>query len=157
MFNIIRMFLQWGMIVRVIALQGKHDTGKTRTLKRLIEILKSNGFECERLIGKDPEKGEWRYWGKCCGVRIGITTRGDSVKGLKGDFYEKKYNFKDRDLVVCAVRSQGKTVEFVKARAQGGLEIYKKEIAAPEDQAAVNEKQAGELAEIINKTIAKWR
>ena len=67
MFNTIRMFLQWGMIVRVIALQGKHDTSKTRTLKGL------------------------------------------------------------------------------------------KEIAAPEDQAAVNEKQAGELAEIINKTIAKWR
>lgn len=59
--------------------------------------------------------------------------------------------------MVYAIRSQGKTVEFVKARAQGGLEIYKKEIAAPEDQAAVNEKQAGELAEIINKTIAKWR
>ena len=67
MFDKIGCFCNGGMIVRVIALQGKHDTGKTRTLKGL------------------------------------------------------------------------------------------KEIAAPEDQAAVNEKQTGELAQIMNETLAKWR
>lgn len=144
--------------MEIIALQGKHDTGKTTTLKKVIDILRNNDtFRFGKIIGKDSEKGEWRYWGEHCGIKIGITTRGDSVKGLRGDFYEKKDNFKDRDIVVCAVRSRGKTVEFVEAQAQGGLKTIKKEIAAPEKQAAVNEKQARELAEIINETIAKRR
>lgn len=60
------------MLNGVYILQRKHDTGKTRTLKRLIEILNSKGFECKRLIGKDPEKGGWRYSGKWYYIEKGV-------------------------------------------------------------------------------------
>lgn len=142
--------------MRIIALQGKHDTGKTTTLKMLIQlILDDKSFYLERLIPKDGNldspRGEARCWVTRNGVKIGITTRGDSVAGLRGDFLEKRHNFRDRHLVVCAVRSHGKTAEFVHSQATDRLITHKKYpvLGSKECQNAANLAQANELLEII--------
>ena len=144
--------------MRIIALQGKHDTGKTTTLKMLIKLIQDDKtFVRERLISKDGNldspRGEARCWVTRNGVRIGITTRGDSVAGLRGDFYEKRYNFRDRHLVVCAIRSHGKTEDFVQSQATNGLIRHKKYpvLGSKECQSAANLAQAKELLESIKE------
>ena len=129
--------------MRIIALQGKHDTGKTTTLKKLIEtIWNEDCFEHEQIIGEFCSKGEMRCWVTCNSIKIGITTRGDGVVGLRGDFFEKRHNFRDKDLVVCAIRSHGKTEEFVCSHATDGLTVCKKAIAEPKLQKSTNQAQA---------------
>ena len=140
--------------MRIIALQGKHDTGKTTTLKKLIEtIWNEDCFEHEQIIGEFCSKGEMRCWVTRNGIKIGITTRGDSVAGLRGDFFEKRHNFRDRNLVICAIRFRGKTEEFVRSHAADGLTVCKKVIAEPKLQKSTNASQAEAILAILLQSV----
>ena len=119
--------------MRIIALQGKHSCGKTATLKNLIEILydQQDNFAFEYVYPKSDvlelcrKKGDMQCWCSLDGIKIGITTRGDHRRFLQADFFTRRKNFSDRDIVVCAVRSRGSTVDFVKEHANDGLIIQK--------------------------------
>lgn len=118
--------------MRIVALQGKHNCRKTTTLKQLIEMIHKGNFTYEGVTPKGDvlelcrkPKGDMQYWCSCNGIKIGITTRGDHRRFLQADFFTRRKNFSDRDIVVCAVRSRGSTVDFVKEHANDGLIIQK--------------------------------
>lgn len=111
--------------MRIIALQGKHDTGKTTTLNKLIDLLENHEFFCcEKILDEGGGDGERRCWATSSGVKIGITTRGDAEECLYADFFGKPPNFKDRDIVVCAIRTYGGTETFVRKYGNDGLLIH---------------------------------
>lgn len=119
--------------MRIIALQGKHNSGKTTTLKKLIESihLSADGFVFEDVNPKRDvlelcrkEEGDMQYWCTYNGIKIGITTRGDAERYLEADFFTRRKNFSDRNIVVCAIRSHGETEGFVKRHADDGYVIH---------------------------------
>lgn len=152
--------------MRIIALQGKHNSGKTTTLKKLIKFihLSADGFvfgdvnprrDVPELCGK--EEGDMQYWCTCGGVKIGITTRGDARRYLQADFFTKRKNFGDRDIVVCAIRSSGGTVDFVNQQDTVGPIVCEKRLVADaagkEQQEKVNAEQAKELFDKLKKLV----
>ncbi len=142
--------------MRIIALQGKHNCGKTATLKQLIEIVHKDNFTYEGVNPKGDvlelcrrPKGDMQYWCTHNGVKIGITTRGDARRYLQADFFTGRKNFNDRDIVVCAIRSRGGTVDFVNEHSTDGLVICEKklvaDIAGEDQQKMANAEQAKEI------------
>ena len=108
-------------LMRIIALQGRGATGKTTTLKCLIDIVKNEpDFVLEDIVEGDDSQ----CWLSYNNIRIGITTRGDAAECLYADFFNKPKNFKDRDIVVCAIRTRGGTVDFVKKYGNDGVCIH---------------------------------
>lgn len=119
--------------MRIVALQGRGGTGKTTTLRRLIDIIKNNdrdilGEIADMISDVDLEAtgdgNDVRCWFSCKDVKIGITTRGDAKECLHADFFGKSKNFHDRDIVVCAVRTHGGTVSFIEKYGNDGLFIH---------------------------------
>lgn len=107
--------------MRIIALQGRGGTGKTTTLKCLIDIVKNEpDFVLEDIVEGDDSQ----CWLSCNSTRIGITTRGDAEECLYADFFKKPKNFQNRDIVVCAIRTHGGTANFVKKYGNDGLCIH---------------------------------
>ena len=115
-----RTFLFVGTILmKIIALQGKSNTGKTTTLKMLIRLfLENNKYNLNPKYVKryvlnkcNSDTGDVKCVFEYNGKRIGITTRGDTEKALARDF---KNHFYKCDIIVCAVHTHGKTVEFIK-------------------------------------------
>ena len=74
--------------MKVIALKGEKDSGKSTTLKEVYERLKEDGGEqepdCIKKLGGDPE--DIRDVINFAGKKIGIVTQGDY-----GDEIEKEY------------------------------------------------------------------
>lgn len=107
------------MIKVIIALQGKGDTGKTTTLKMLIEIIKQNGHVVTTL---KQYKKDIVIVAEINGKNIGVTTRGDFKSYLATDFAEfEKWSC---GLCVCACRCKGDTVDFLKEQSKGNTLIY---------------------------------
>lgn len=97
-------------MVNCLVLYGKSNTGKTKTLKRLIELIKDNGYtpikpeeerDADKIVVFDIK-----------GRKVGITSRGDAVDLLADDFAWMG----DCDLYVCASHSRGNTVEFLEKK-----------------------------------------
>ena len=139
--------------MRIIALQGAENTGKTATLNQLIEdIKKTDGFVIEdiRLVNRNNPNNQDRVcWCTYNGIRIGITTRGDYRGCLHTDFYGiRRRNFKDRDIVVCAVRTRGGSIDFVNEQVTNPV-IIRKRYAAEDRRAEVNILQSAEILKTI--------
>ena len=152
--------------MRIIALQGKHNSGKTATLKKLIEMLqdRQGDFVFKGVHPKGDvlelcrKKGDMQYWCSYGGVKIGITTRGDARRYLNTDFYTKRRrNFSDRDIVVCAIRTYGGTVDFVNEYATNGLEIVPKDIVPDKEGKARQETANAEQAAMILRKLIELK
>lgn len=102
-----------------------------------------------RMFRNCARKGDLQYWCSSNGAKIGITTRGDHRRFLQADFFTKKKNFEDRDIVVCAIRTHGGTVDFANEHGTDGLIICKKELVADvadkEQLAKINSDQATDI------------
>lgn len=80
--------------MKIIALQGKSNCGKTTTLKLLIKLfLKNNKFildskyvENEIISKCDSNKSDVKCVFIYGEIKIGITTRGDTKEALERDF-----------------------------------------------------------------------
>ncbi|MDE9557900.1 hypothetical protein KKJ06_21555 [Xenorhabdus bovienii] len=97
----------------MLALKGAGDTGKTETLTLLIELLKSlDGVKCE----KHKFKKESVAIFVINNIRIGISTSGDIESVL--DKKVREFIVSDCNVIVCATRTFGVTVEAIKALAR---------------------------------------
>lgn len=121
----------------IIALQGKSGTGKTECLQKLIyEINRSYPLACiypndkskfnqliqsgNPVIRNNGNMVDFIVYGTINGKTIAIITYGDNEEALRKSFEELKENNGDCDLCVCACRTQGGTIEFIKNQTLSG-------------------------------------
>ncbi len=123
--------------MKIIALQGKSNVGKTTTLKQMIlTILNNNLFQLNDnydrqtiIEGCCKPKGDVQCVFENNGIKIGITTRGDTKECLEEDFSK---HFTNCDMVVCAVHTSGGTVNFIKGKGSDGVIIHTKWFVEPQ-------------------------
>lgn len=123
--------------MKIIALQGVNDTGKTATLKKLLEKLIAlpnfTPIAMQPNFKKHMAVKHWDAWAvfEHEGSYIGVTSRGDLEGLLSGDFDAMDVVAKQHgvsiDTYVCAIHTGGKTLSFVKGKAgKGDLQIFGK-------------------------------
>lgn len=100
----------------VIVLQGKGEMGKSTTLYYLIQALKN----------KKPYDDFDRY-DKCDVIyykdkKIGVTTSGDNKDKLKRDI--EKNLPENCDIIVCAARTKGSSVDYINDHFKKDLIIW---------------------------------
>lgn len=166
-------FFKKGERMKIIALQGKGETGKTTTLKLLINKTFEN-FEyqtvCSSRVYKDIKKEiELERINRSRNIKysidditivlkinekiIGICTQGDTDELLKDAF--KIFDINKCQLCFCACRTRGNTVDFLNFRKKEALTIIKKNIIRKinmnfDDKINdVNSQQAQELLSFI--------
>lgn len=101
----------------IICMQGKANIGKTHTLRKVYEKLNSH----EKTILEQPNDDIYATI-KMGDFLIGIATQGDPMSGLKERLNELMH--KSCDIIVCASRSKGYTVEDVENSAlQNGYSL----------------------------------
>lgn len=98
-------------------MQGKANIGKTHTLRKVYEKLNSH----EETILEQPNDDIYATI-KMGDFLIGIATQGDPMSGLKERLNELMQ--KSCDIIVCASRSKGYTVDDVENSAlQNGYSL----------------------------------
>lgn len=121
--------------MKIIALQGRGDTGKTTALKMLIEKMNTiaaldkfgpcadNAFRA--LPFSELLKCNTDMWAtfNYKEIKIGITTRGDTKDLIKSDF--ARPSMRGCEILICAVRSNGATEEYVKSESSEYYIIHK--------------------------------
>jgi hypothetical protein len=87
--------------MRIIVLEGPHNTGKTSTLNILFhDVLASGGVFSPRLpLGGDPN--DFTSEGNYLGQRVAIYTMGDYSSYLNAAIYD--FNSRGIDLLICAL------------------------------------------------------
>jgi Cdc6-like AAA superfamily ATPase len=111
---------------QIIVLQGPDNTGKTATLKCLIQKLLpvAKKVADEGNFDARMRNESWDVWAifEYHGRYIGITTRGDAEQFISKDIRDMeeaaKLNNFGIDTYICAVHSYGKTVDYIKNKAK---------------------------------------
>ena len=102
--------------MKIIALQGKSNTGKTRTLKILIEKMRTAKHKLiNEKIGKSDDWAVFEVGDKI----VGISTKGDSDACINNHLAEIIENIDALDVFICAAHTYGKTEDFVKTKSIG--------------------------------------
>lgn len=99
---------------RIITLQGKSKTGKTTTIRKLIEKIENQYTVTELFNGEDRVISA-----DIKGKKLGITSCGDTKSALENDFAMMG----DCDLYVCASRTKGDTIDFLNEQTKFGVLI----------------------------------
>ena len=142
--------------MKVIALQGKSGCGKTTTLKKMINILKSTtGVNLLAERKKYANSADTWAMFNCNGKIVGITTRGDTDKIIQSDLDEMQEN--NIEVFICAVHTSGATLNKAKSIAGNNryLIISKATVYSTDPvlehtiQDMVNTSQANDLINII--------
>ena len=115
--------------MKIIALQGKCDAGKSTTLRCLIQEMMAKGFAplgeekpgaITRIAAGDDL---WVLFEKN-DKKIAVTTRGDTKENIEKDLNEAaKHAGGAVDVFVCAAHTYGQTVDFIIKKA-GYLNSY---------------------------------
>ena len=135
-----------------VALYAASDRGKTQTLAMLIEKLKAAASSIleEKASGRSAADKLF-----CCKYKVwtvGVATGGDDHDAIEEAFtFFTRYNC---DIVFCATRSRSDSQSWQKFYAETYARnvrviCVKKEEAAEPDIAAVNDRQADQLLELI--------
>jgi len=153
------------MKMKIIALRGEINSGKTRTLNKLIKKiipLSSNLHRCPTDTDYDNEKVDRWVVLEYEGRTIAIITAGDGEKVLEKNFNEIQDYNKQIDLYICPTHSREGTIHYVENMfgKKFVLWVRKLDIWRPvedlEDsrvdllQNEYNERQAFDLLNIIN-------
>lgn len=157
-------------MLKILALWGKGSKGKTTTLNMLTNLLSNNSAKVDvqkHFIGSKTEDNCYVVTYK--EKKIGITTRGDTKEVLENDFkwLENYCDGKNCDLYICASRSKGSTVSFIKSIASEEDIFWISKITISQEnkngyvtplfieiqQDKANKKQAESLVEFIDEMI----
>ncbi len=151
------------MILKIIVLQGKNKTGKSKTITRLVGLLLFEGAFLKKTEHVGEEKWDRFYLLEYKNKKIGITTRGDGPKYLSEDFA----NFKSCDVCVCAAHPTRQMNNFIESQAEpDDIQRIDKAILNVENcnkqnnqdlekaQDELNKQQAINMLDIINEIIA---
>jgi hypothetical protein len=98
----------------IYALQGKYDTGKTQTIKKLYALL-VNKYKISKAQINELPTDCWDIKIIISGVKrekIGIESHGDTEKRLKQSI--KDFVKNGCSLIFCTCRSRGNTVNYLK-------------------------------------------
>lgn len=141
---------------KVIVLWGNGGIGKTTTLNLLIEKLSKIGTMIDGKIAKKPTDNTWAVF-DYNGKRVAVITVGDDYAIL--DKYFKKIKT-DCDIYVCASRSKGSSVDYIRNRFANGYIMWQRKWNISEEHGKLNsfsnlidllnEKQVEGLIETIN-------
>ena len=92
--------------MKIIALWGKHDSGKTNTMKFLRDILLKRGAKEEKIVDEYDFISVFSFEDK----KVGVISGGDTKDILTGNFGKLP---NDCDVVICTSRTKGKTVHYL--------------------------------------------
>ena len=92
--------------MKIIALWGKHDSGKTATIKFLRDILLKRGAKEEENVGDYDFISVFRFQGK----KVGVISGGDTKEILTGNLGKLP---NDCDVIICPSRTKGETVHYL--------------------------------------------
>ena len=92
--------------MKIIALWGKANSGKTATIKFLRDILLKRGAKEEENVGDYDFISVFRFQGK----KVGVISGGDTKEILTGNLGKLP---NDCDVVICPSRTKGETVQYL--------------------------------------------
>ena len=92
--------------MKIIALWGKHDSGKTTTIKLFRDILLKGGAKERKIVEGYDFISEFTIQGK----KVGVISGGDTKEILEGNFGQLS---KGCDVVICPSRTKGETVHYL--------------------------------------------
>jgi len=141
----------------IIALSGKTNVGKSRTIKIVYELLKQNYPTLKVLIEPAETKVEIRVVIIINGKRVGIESRGDTreiVEKALDIFTDTKCN-----IIICATRTRGGSWNAVQEFANSNhfelKRIQKIPVETEVLQISSNKKYAKELMGEIKLLLAE--
>lgn len=136
----------------VIALKGIGGQGKSETIKRLRNLIKSTyTHHVENIL---IDKGDVKVIIEIKGVKIGIESQGDPDSRQEKSISE--FVSKNCDIIICASRTRGETVDTVFNTKKDGYRVIwvtnyrSKEISHSE----LNNLSAKHLLELINQIMS---
>lgn len=139
----------------ILAIQGKADTGKTRTLRKLMEIF-GETYSVEVIYPTPPQvvrEGDFRWIIKIGDLKVAIESCGDPNTNLRGRLVELVDIWKV-DIIFCAARTSGATVEAVEVLkdSHGFYTIFSSPYRVhPDQQDAANEVNARHIMDLMRK------
>lgn len=93
--------------MKIIALWGKHDSGKTNTIKFLRDILLKRGAKEEKFVGDSDFISVFDFQNK----KVGVFSGGDRQDILEENF--KCLQEYHCDVIICPSRTKGETVHYL--------------------------------------------
>jgi len=95
---------------KIIALRGRRNSGKTRTIRLLPRILTANGFHL--IDGSFPTKGDFTVIFQKGVIKLGVTSSGDTYDLVKNALeYFVKAGCK---ICICACRTSDRSKQGTK-------------------------------------------
>lgn len=92
--------------MKIIALWGKHDSGKTTTIHFLRDILLKRGANETKIVDEYDFISVFDFQDK----KVGVISGGDTKEILTGNFGKLP---NDCDVVICPSRTKGETVHYL--------------------------------------------
>ena len=94
---------------KILAIQGKKDTGKTKSIVKITEWLTGN-YSVTEILEEDTRKEVYRII-KIKNYLIGICSQGDPNSNL--EYYLDIFYKRDCNIIICACRTYGMTVDWI--------------------------------------------
>ena len=97
----------------IYCLQGIHDTGKTTTLRLLKDSIEGK-YNVFSNFPNNRGRDFYAVFENIKGYTIGICSEGDNIMGV-----DKKFKILEKancDIIFCACRSFGKTVDYIQSK-----------------------------------------
>lgn len=138
--------------LKIIALYGRSNTGKTEALKLLIDKMRENNYN---LV--DEDNRDYATEDRCCvleymGKKVGVTSAGDDA-----DILEKAFEFMlsyNCDLYICATHNKGKTVKYVEKLTENGMLMWHSKWKISKRENKEYQKLHDDIYSVINSAVA---
>ncbi|HEX6981291.1 MAG TPA: abortive infection family protein [Balneolaceae bacterium] len=134
--------------MKIIALRGKSNIGKTTTIRNLYDIMLSDGFAQEP--GSFGGRTDIYDIVTKNNVLIGITSSGDTEDVLNSRL--EMFNERECGIVICACRTRGGTNEILDEYSDD-INFIEKKIAEDGTQEELNREDAELLLETVNELV----
>ncbi|MBS1175582.1 MAG: hypothetical protein H6R05_1713 [Burkholderiaceae bacterium] len=112
----------------ILNVKGASNTGKSSTIRTLYkEIVKTANYDSLEIFDTNHKPATDVAEDFVCvfnirGVLIGLASQGDALNQVKSHF-NFLTNVKKAQIIVCATRSRGGSVDFIKSHQESGFEV----------------------------------